>query len=94
MVHQIQAHVQDWFPFVLATETRRVWGSVNYKLGGNSHGRGQSQGQGGVQIIKLEKLTSRELAARLTDQAEIQTNQDFKTKLSSTTSLESHYASR
>uniref|UniRef100_A0A0E0JXT8 Uncharacterized protein n=1 Tax=Oryza punctata TaxID=4537 RepID=A0A0E0JXT8_ORYPU len=80
MVHQIQAHVQDWFPFVLATETRRVWGSVNYKVQ--------------TQNIKLEKLTSRELAARLTDQAEIQTNQDFKTKLSSTTSLESHYASR
>uniref|UniRef100_A0A0E0G427 Uncharacterized protein n=1 Tax=Oryza nivara TaxID=4536 RepID=A0A0E0G427_ORYNI len=102
MAHRIQAHVQDWFPFVLATETRR--------LGGNSHGRGQSQGQGEYKCasvvppssvttasklffhdarkrvkeldfgnllnIKLEKLTSRELAARLTDQAEIQTNQD------------------
>nr|BAD27670.1 hypothetical protein [Oryza sativa Japonica Group] len=26
MAHRIQAHVQDWFPFVLATETRRVRG--------------------------------------------------------------------
>uniref|UniRef100_A0A0D3F2V9 Uncharacterized protein n=1 Tax=Oryza barthii TaxID=65489 RepID=A0A0D3F2V9_9ORYZ len=113
MAHRIQAHVQDWFPFVLATETRRIRGS----LGGNSHGRGQSQGQGEYKCasvvppssvttaaklffhharkrvkeldfgnllnIKLEKLTSRELAARLTDQAEIQTNQD-QTELNNT----------
>jgi hypothetical protein len=32
MAHRIQAHVQDWFPFVLATETRRVRGSVSYKM--------------------------------------------------------------